>query len=209
MEINYYFDAADPLKPHTCVRPSTNAGTLAPVDATRLEPEFIDGYWPCWDGESWRQVEDHRGQTVYDKETGAEVEIKAVGPLPDNLTEIPRPGPAYRWSDGQWAYDPALDSPGPDYRLIGGVWTKVIFSKKDFLLKCGLNQVARLNLAIAGGNPLAKTVHDLMFASEYIDLTDPATAQMLTILTTGEAEKVLTAAEVSQILTGVPHVPQT
>lgn len=94
-------------------------------------------------------------------------------------------------------------NPGPDYQKIDGAWVKTRFSKKDFLLLCGIPLVTALNTAINAGNALAKTVHDLLFASEYIDLTDPATIQMLQLLTTAEAGGVLTEAQAQTILKGV------
>lgn len=118
------------------------------------------------------------------------------------------PGPAYDLDrvGRQWVYNIEKDSPGPEYRLLDGAWVRIIFSKKDFLLKCGLPQVIKLNTVIADNNPLAKTVHDFLLASEYIDLTDPATAQLVAVLTTEEAGSVLTGDEAAQILQGVPYV---
>ena len=34
--------------------------------------------------------------------------------------------------------EPAPFHPGPDYEEIDGVWVKVRFTKKDFLLLCGI-----------------------------------------------------------------------
>lgn len=205
-EINYYFDLTDPLQPYThCL--AANTGSLPPANATRLAPEIAVGFWPCWNDKSWHLVEDHRLDKVYDLVTGAKSKIDALGPLPKTLTNIPRPGSAYRWGGEGWTYDPSLDPPSSDHDWDESTaqWIKKRFSKKDFLLLCGIMRVAALNAAISAGNALAKTVHDLLFASEYIDVTDENTGQLVQILTTTEAGSVLTEAQAAEILKGVPY----
>ena len=204
METNYYFDPASPLKPYTHSLPA-NPDSLPPPNATRLTPEMAAGFWPCWDGESWVQVEDHRSQKAYDKKTGAEVGIEAVGPLPDTLTGIPWPGPAYRWDGSGWVYDISMDSPGPEYEWRDNEWWKVRFSKKDFLLLCGIPQIAHLN-TVRRDNAMAETVYTLLMAADFIDVTDPATAQMVGLLATGAAGNVLTAEDAARILAGRKYV---
>ncbi len=101
--------------------------------------------------------------------------------------------------------EPAPFNPGPEYVERADGWWKIRFSKKDFLLLCGVPRVVALNTAIAGGNMLAKTVHDLLFAAEYVDVTDPDTVQMIRLLTTPDAGSVLTAEQAAAILTGVKY----
>jgi len=100
------------------------------------------------------------------------------------------------------ALDPADFNPGSAYEKRSGQWWKIRFSKKDFLLLCGLNQVAALNTAINNKNALAKTVHDLLFASDFIDVTDPATIQMVHILASPEAGAILSAEQAAEVLKG-------
>lgn len=204
--INYYFDQHDLLHPYTHCLPA-NPDTLPPDNASRSTPEFKAGFWPCWNGASWYLAEDHRAAKAYDPETGAEVKICAFGPWPENLTGLPKPGPAYRWDGDGWVYDLSLDRPGPDYDWDedAGQWIRKRFTKKDFLLLCGIRQVAALNAAISAGSAMAKTVHDLLFASEYIDVSDPATGQLVQLLTTPEAGSVLTAAQAAEILKSAPY----
>lgn len=95
--------------------------------------------------------------------------------------------------------------PGDDYDLVDGQWMRHRFTKKDFLLLCGIAQVAALNTAINAGNALAKTVHDLLSVSDYIDVTDPDTTALVNLLTTAEAGSVLTAKQAAEILKGVPY----
>ena len=91
MGINYYFDAADPLRPYTYSL-EANPASLPPVDATRIAPQMKDGFRPCWDGEKWIQVEDFRGRKGW---LGREeLTIGNLGPLPDGWSdEPPEPTP--------------------------------------------------------------------------------------------------------------------
>jgi len=105
------------------------------------------------------------------------------------------------WLAAHPATEPEFN-PGPAYERREEGWWKVCFSKKDFLLLCGLSRVLALNTAINEGNALAKTVHDLLMAAEYIDLRDAATENMIQLLTTDEAGSVLTALDAARILEG-------
>lgn len=100
--------------------------------------------------------------------------------------------------------EPELN-PGPDYEKRDDEWWKVRFSKKDFLLLCGLPRVLNLNRAINEGNAMAKTVHDLLMAAEYIDLRDAVTETMIQLLTTAEAGSVLTMEDAARILEGLKY----
>jgi hypothetical protein len=102
--------------------------------------------------------------------------------------------------------DPMEFDPGPDYIKRNDEWWKVRFSKKDFLLLCGIAQVTALNTAISSGNALAKTIHDFLFASEFIDVADPATVQMVQMLASSAAGSVLTNEDAARILQGVKYV---
>lgn len=119
-------------------------------------------------------------------------------------------GPGYTWDGANFTPPPAPPggtSPGPDYAFKEEEqrWYKVVFTKKDFMLFVGVEKIAALNGVIASGNPLAKTVHDLLMAAEYIDVQDPSTRQMLTILTTDSGGLVLTAEDVARILKGLAY----
>lgn len=57
---NHYYNPTHPLKPYTHSIGAT-AGTLPPSNAIRGDrPTIYKGTWPCFDGEKWVQVEDHR-----------------------------------------------------------------------------------------------------------------------------------------------------
>ena len=62
---------------------------LLPSNATYKEPVFIDGYWPCWNGEDWEQVEDHKGEQGF--VNGEPFTIKDYGPYPAGWSKTPPP----------------------------------------------------------------------------------------------------------------------
>ncbi len=184
---------------------------LVPARAVEMEPPQAGlNQWPVWNGQNWELEPNFRGRTGYKTDTGEEVKIKAVGPWPADLSPDPKPGEAYVWDNqaGQWLYSLELDSPGSDYQFRDGAWIKTRFTKKEFLLLCGLPQVVKLNQAINGGNVLAKSVHDLLMSSDYIDLTDPDTEAMLQLLTTAEGGEIMTGAQADEILKGLAYVAE-
>lgn len=187
MITNYYFDPANSLKPYTyCLE--ANSGSLPPANATRLEPEMKDGFWPCWDGEKWIKIEDHRDLEGW--LDGQPFTIESLGPLPEEFSQVAPEVPF---------------NPGSDYEERDGEWWKIRFTKKEYLLLCGIAQVGALNAAINAGNVLAKTIHDLLMAADYIDVTDLDTIQMVQLLTTEPAGSVLTAEQAADILQGVKY----
>ena len=101
--------------------------------------------------------------------------------------------------------EPVEFNPGPDYVRRDGDWWKIRFTKKEFLLLCGLPQVIALEAAIGGGNARAKAVHTLLMAAEYIDVTDPDTGLMVQLLTTEAGGSVLTAGQAAELLKGVRY----
>lgn len=151
-------------------------------------------YWQLPDGRVWGYAE---GGWVDEDSMSSGGILSLVGDL-DQLRERIR---LYNGKLGELA-EIEDQRPGDDYDLVDSQWVRHRFTKKDFLLLCGIPRVAALNAAINAGNVLAKTVHDLLFASEYIDVTDPDTVQMVQLLTTAEAGSVLTAEQATDILKG-------
>jgi hypothetical protein len=161
-------------------------GGPLPNNSTRVFPIVNVGYIPRWNGEAWEQVENHKGKQGY--LDGKPHTVTDYGPLPAGWSDDPPPQP----------YDP-----GPDYEHVGdGVWVKWRYTRKDFLLWCGIDKIAALNAARAAGNVLVETAKDLMMAAEYISIRDPDTVQMLGLLTTPEGGGILTQADVARILAG-------
>ncbi|EHA0400808.1 tail fiber assembly protein [Salmonella enterica] len=55
--------------------------------------------------DGWELVPDHRGETVYDKETGQPVEIITPGDYADDVTTIAPATPYDRWNGSEWVTD--------------------------------------------------------------------------------------------------------
>ncbi|UQZ89528.1 hypothetical protein C4J81_15330 [Deltaproteobacteria bacterium Smac51] len=187
-KINYYFDDCGVYTDsfpalEVAVAPPDNALWVAPPD------QCPDGYAIVARGDKsgWDIVPDYRETGAYDRD-GQWQHIAWLGELPEGWTVNP-PEPEF--------------TPGPDYKKRDeGKWYKIRYTKKDFLLLCGFDKVIALNAAIKSGNIMAQSIHDLLFAAEYIDVTDPATAQMVQMLATAEAGNVLTAADTLRVLAG-------
>lgn len=83
-------------------------GLQLPANGVQLEKPLAapnPGYtWALTDGAP-HQVECHLGD-YYDTGTGAAVEWAQLGPLPEHLTDTPRPSMEHRWQDGAWRLDP-------------------------------------------------------------------------------------------------------
>ncbi|XTZ40081.1 tail fiber assembly protein [Salmonella enterica] len=86
------------IPPHTGL--PANCTDIAP-------PEIPDGYAAIFDSDEcgWHLVEDHRGKTVYEKETGTSVYISELGSLPLNVTAISPSGHYQKWNGEAWVND--------------------------------------------------------------------------------------------------------
>ncbi len=91
---------------------------LVPRLATIDEPPTPDaGQVAAYVDGAWALVEDHRGETVYDKATGEEMQVKTIGPLLDTVTTDKWPGEGFAWISGAWDVDPDyVPPPPPSYR---------------------------------------------------------------------------------------------
>jgi hypothetical protein len=72
-------------------------------------PEAQAGNARVFDRETqtWSQVEDHRGQTIYSTISGAGHEVPELGPIPDGFTFEARPSEWHAWQSGAWVEDTA------------------------------------------------------------------------------------------------------
>ena len=77
-----------------------NSCTDAPVEGK-------DGFAVCRKAslDGWEYVADHRGDTVYDTQTGQTVEITSPGEYADNVTTIAPSTPYDRWNGSAWVTD--------------------------------------------------------------------------------------------------------
>ncbi|MCO6518658.1 hypothetical protein [Snodgrassella sp.] len=63
------------------------------------EPVSKKGFIAQWAGDNWQYIEDHRGETVYSKETGEVIAIDEPGVLPATVTTMPCPDIYHQWSE--------------------------------------------------------------------------------------------------------------
>ena len=97
---------------------------------------------------------------------------------------------------------------GADYAFINDQWVKVRYSKKEFMLWCGVEKMMALNTAITAGNALVETVKDLLMAADYIDLRDPDTIHMVYLLASTEGGNILSGGDAARILAGEVYQPE-
>ncbi|EMW6688368.1 hypothetical protein L400_01022 [Enterobacter hormaechei] len=80
--------------------------TGLPADCTNIAPpDVLPGNVAIFDGKVWRQVEDHRGETVFDTATGEQIFITAPGALPSGVTTLAPDGLYMKWEGIGWVKD--------------------------------------------------------------------------------------------------------
>ncbi|QJT10220.1 hypothetical protein [Oceanidesulfovibrio marinus] len=80
---------------------------ILPAHATKIEPPETDsGDTAVWNGAAWEQVEDHRGETVYDTATLQELQVMELGPLSDDVTTLQPATVRDEWDGAQWVTPP-------------------------------------------------------------------------------------------------------
>ncbi|WP_273907515.1 tail fiber assembly protein [Enterobacter bugandensis] len=57
------------------------------------------------DGQAWRDIVDHRGETVYSITTGEKVAITMPGDYPEDTTSLAPATPYDKWDGSQWMTD--------------------------------------------------------------------------------------------------------
>ncbi|WP_052447732.1 tail fiber assembly protein [Serratia symbiotica] len=84
------------------------ANTGLPACCTEIEgPQPEKGCVICFDPDkqAWFQIENHRGEVVYDKATAHERVIELLGPLPDGYTYVKPIGDYVKWDGEKWVSD--------------------------------------------------------------------------------------------------------
>ncbi|EHW2951317.1 TPA: tail fiber assembly protein [Escherichia coli] len=82
--------------------------TGLPANSTDIAPPVIPaGFVAVFNSDeaSWHLVEDHRGKTVYDVDTGDALFISELGPLPENVTWLSPDGEYQKWNGTSWVTD--------------------------------------------------------------------------------------------------------
>lgn len=103
-DINYYYNDKHPLRPFIG-QGYANIGSLPPLNALRITPDFKVGFCPCEKNGAWINVPDYRGVTTYDKKTARPVKIDDIGELPDNLTTTVPDTDFPKWNGKKWVTD--------------------------------------------------------------------------------------------------------
>ena len=88
----------------------TESVYLLPAGCIDTEPPPAQiGYVAQWKNQTWHYITDLRGQTAYEKNTGAEIQITELGELPHHLTLIKKPDQYYEWNDATGAWETNAD----------------------------------------------------------------------------------------------------
>lgn len=66
-----------------------------------------EGFTVCRtaDGKAWKDIADHRGETVYSTATGEKIVITVPGDFPEDTTTQPPVTPYDKWDGSQWVTD--------------------------------------------------------------------------------------------------------
>ncbi|ECG9329352.1 tail fiber assembly protein [Salmonella enterica] len=103
-DTNEFIGAGDAyIPPHT--RLSANCTDIAPPDIPASHIAIFDA-----ETEMWNLHEDHRGETVYDTQTGNPIYISEPGPLPENVTLVSPDGEYQKWDGKAWVKDEAAET---------------------------------------------------------------------------------------------------
>ncbi|ECC9557124.1 phage tail assembly protein [Salmonella enterica subsp. salamae] len=98
-DTNEFIGAGDAyIAPHTGL--PANCTDIAPPDIPASHIAVFDA-----ETETWSLHEDHRGETVYDTQTGNQVYISEAGPLPENTTTQAPASPVDKFENGKWVAD--------------------------------------------------------------------------------------------------------
>lgn len=109
-------------------------GVQMPENAVELPAELpapdAGCAWALVGGEP-QLLPDHRG-IVFSTKDGSQLPHEALGPLPDGVTKIPKPGPFYIWGSDAWVLDEAaqLEAAHATERA----WRNAQIAATDFLV---------------------------------------------------------------------------
>ncbi|HAV1601592.1 TPA: tail fiber assembly protein [Enterobacter hormaechei subsp. xiangfangensis] len=97
-----------------------------PDNVTTISPPEQTGSWHVWDEATggWKLVEDHRNTYCYSKQTGDQLYIEKVGPIPDGYTLI-APPERKRGTSNIW------DETANDWKQIEDWRGDVVYKKSD------------------------------------------------------------------------------
>ncbi|EBR9315741.1 tail fiber assembly protein, partial [Salmonella enterica subsp. enterica serovar Muenchen] len=103
-DTNEFIGAGDAyIPPHTGL--PANCTDIAPPDIPASHIAVFDT-----ETQTWNLKEDHRGETVYDTQTGKPIYISEPGPLPENVTSVSPDGEYQKWDGKAWVKDEAAET---------------------------------------------------------------------------------------------------
>lgn len=85
-----------------------HVGVGIPANSCTDAPGKIkEGFTVCRtaDGKAWKNIVDHRGETVYNTKTGEKVTITVLGEYPEDTTTLAPTTPYDKWNGSQWVTD--------------------------------------------------------------------------------------------------------
>ncbi|EEV9013775.1 tail fiber assembly protein [Escherichia fergusonii] len=132
-----------------------------------------DGYAICRSAglNSWEYIPDHRGEIVYNIETGESKEITALGDYPEKTTTIAPLTPYDKWDGAKWVTDTEAQ-----HRAA----VETAEQMRQSLIDAAISSIALIQLKLRAGRKLTEdeTVK-LNYVLDYIDVvaaTDISTA---------------------------------
>ncbi|PTJ07350.1 phage tail protein, partial [Staphylococcus succinus] len=113
------------------------------------------------DFNSWEYVPDHRGEIVYNTETGDAKEITAPGDYPENTTTIAPLTPYDKWDGEKWVTDTEAQH---------GAAVEVAEAQRQSLIDAAMASISLIQLKLQAGRKLmqAETTR-LNIVLDYID----------------------------------------
>lgn len=138
----YQVDAARALSGPVHLPLVPGFGLMLPAGFVQLDQALSDpdpGFAWILGETAPEQRQDHRG-TAYSTTTGAATQVDQLGPLPADLTTVPRPSPAYRWQGNAWVKDPAYVhatkmveiNTGCESVITGGFWSDALGERHQY-----------------------------------------------------------------------------
>lgn len=131
------------------------------------------GYAICRsaDFNSWEYVPDHRGEIVYNTETGEPKEITSLGDYPENTTTIAPLTPYDKWDGEKWVTDTEAQHSAA---------VEAAEAKRQSLIDAAMDSISLIQLKLRAGRKLTEAeTNRLNAVLDYIDAveaTDTSTA---------------------------------
>ncbi|EEC8915813.1 tail fiber assembly protein, partial [Escherichia coli] len=107
------------------------------------------GYTICRsvDLKSWEYVSDHRGEIVYNTETGDAKEITALGDYPENTTTIAPLTPYDKWDGEKWVTDTEAQH---------GAAVEAAEAQRQSLIDAAMASISLIQLKLQAGRKLTQ-----------------------------------------------------